>query len=144
MRGVTIRRILSAAVIAIIVLIPFPSHQVPALDVWVVNESGHPVKDVAVTRRYGFYTPQILTSDAEGHVRFEPRVPWTSFAHRLLARASAATGPAYPGASGFESIVAVSHGMTEDLRMSWSGPSIDRSTRITMHSVYKPIGTTGH
>jgi hypothetical protein len=56
MRGVTIRRILSAVVIAIIMLIPFPSRQVPALDVWVVNESGHPVKDVAVTRRYGFYT----------------------------------------------------------------------------------------
>lgn len=144
MRGVTIRRILSAAVIAIILLIPFPSHQIPALDVWAVNESGHPLNDVAVTRRYGFYTPQILTSDAEGHVRFEPRVPWTSFAYRLLARASTATGPLFPGASGFESIVAVGHGMTGNLRESWSGSSIDRSTRITMHPVYKPIGTTGH
>jgi hypothetical protein len=144
MRGVTIRRILSAAVIPIMMLIPFPSHQIPASDVWVVNESGHPVKDVAVTRRYGFYAPQIHTSDAQGHVRFEPRVPWTSFAHRLLARASAATGPTYPGASGFENIVAVGHGMTGGFRMSWSGSPIDRSSRITMHPVYTPIGTTGH
>jgi hypothetical protein len=34
--------------------------------------------------------------------------------------------------------------MTGNLRESWSGSSIDRSTRITMHPVYKPIGTTGH
>jgi hypothetical protein len=105
---------------------------------------GYPVKDVAVTERYGFYAPRILTSDAQGHVRFEPRVPWTSFAHRLLASASAAKGPIYPEASGFESLVAVGHGMTGNVRMSWSGSPIDRSTRITMHPVYKPIRTTGH
>jgi hypothetical protein len=144
MREVTIRRILGTAVIPIIMLIPTPSHQIPASDIWVVNESGYPVKDVAVTERYGFYAPRILSSDAQGHVRFEPRVPWTSFAHRILASASAATDPIYPGASGFESIVAVGHGMTGNVRMSWSGPPIDRSTRITMHPVYKPIRTTGH
>jgi hypothetical protein len=89
MREVTIRRILGAAVIPILMLIPTPSHQIPASDIWVVNESGYPVKDVAVTERYGFYAPRILTSDAQGHVRFEPRVPWTSFEHRL-------SSPAHP------------------------------------------------
>jgi hypothetical protein len=143
MRGVTIRRILSAAVIPIIMLIPFPSHQIPASNVWVVDESGHPVKDVAVTERYGFYAPQILTSDAQGHVRFEPRVLWTSFAHRLLASRSARLGPTFPGANGFERIFAVGHGMTGGFTMRWTGPPIERSSRITMHPVYNPI-TTGH
>jgi hypothetical protein len=145
MRGSMLRSILAAAAIAILLLMPLPSHRTPAWDIWVVPESSHhPVEGVEVTERYGFDNPQTLTSDAQGHVRFESRVPWISLAHRLLARRSAKVGPTFPGATGFVTINAAGHGMTGNVKMSWTGPSPStRGTRITMHPAYKSTGAAG-
>jgi hypothetical protein len=140
----TLSLILVAAVIAILAFVPTPSHRTQAWDVWVVSESDHhPASGFEVTERYELNAPQTLTSDALGHVRFESRVPWSSFAQRLIASRSTNMHRLSLGPGGLLSMHAVGHGMMADETTRWTGSAPAMGMRITMHPVYKPIGSAG-
>jgi hypothetical protein len=143
MRGSSLWLILPLALIPVLWLIPTRSHRDPIYDVWVVSyPDHHPLAGVEVTLKYGLDDPQTLTSDTQGHVRFESRVVWNSLAHRFLTRPSVKTSP---GATSFATIKAVGRGFSDfaETGMSWNPARGDIRMRISLSPLDKPAAAAG-
>ena len=85
-----------AGVVLIALLWPTRSLDAPSWDVYVVDESNHPVAKVLVRESYQNYSAELqgheedLYTDETGHVHFSPKWISVSFLMRLRAMASSA------------------------------------------------------
>jgi hypothetical protein len=134
MRQSALWLILPVALLLVLWPVPAPSHRdpaYPAYDVWVVGyPDHHPLAGVEVTLKYGLDDPQTLTSNAEGHVRFQ-----------LLTRTPVKTPP---GTTNFATIKAVGRGYglrTEE--MSWAEVAFGGGERITLYPFSEPAAAAG-
>jgi hypothetical protein len=126
-----------AAVIVVgIALIPLRSLDSPAWDVWVTDQSGHPISGLTVRLTYQNYSAEDkshetdATTDASGHAAFSAQTLRASVARRAVMMLSSATEGVHAGFGPHATVFAFGKGL--------QGFAIDEQRNVVVDWTGKP------
>lgn len=123
------------------VLCPLQTLSAPAWDVWVADANGLPVAGITVRESYQNYSAESSSheedqvTNAEGYVKFAPKVVRASLVSRGLATLSSATAGVHASFGPHSYLLAFGKGLQGDavqngLVVNWKGSPSIMKTRI--------------
>lgn len=144
--GMSARKVIiwMAAVAAIVLIfVPIRSLSSPAWEVWVRDQSGHPVSGITVRLTYRNYSAESeaheadAVSDAVGHVAFSPQTISASLGRRIVAIMSSARAGVHSSFGPHASVFAFGRGLQgfavaepRDAVLDWAGGPNHMESRI--------------